>query len=140
MNKYIAVAATLLAMFAAGCAPKADSKEAVRKALLQYLAARQNLSLDKMDVDVSKVNVTGDAADAEVTFKIKGTNQGMSMHYTLHQSGDTWTVDKGSSTAPNHPSPGAEAAPPPTGGPTGGMPAGHPPIAQETPSAPAKRK
>jgi hypothetical protein len=140
MKKYILTTATLLAMFAAGCAaPKAEPKEAVRKALLQYLAARQNLSMDKMDIDVSKVNVTGDTADAEVSFKVKGTNQGMSMRYTLHRAGDTWTVDKGSSTAPNHPSPGASesmAAPPPTGG----MPAGHPPVAQEKPSLPAKKK
>jgi len=88
---------------------------------------------------VSKVNVTGNTADAEVSFKVKGTSQGMSMRYTLTRAGDTWTVDKGSSTAPNHPSPGeggSMAAPPPTGG----MPAGHPPIAQETPVPPAKKK
>ncbi len=151
MNKYLVVTAIALAMFAAGCAKteKADPKEAVRKAVLQYLAARQNLSMDKMDIDVSNVNVTGDTADAEVSFKVKGTSQGMSMRYTLRRAGDTWSVDKGSSTAPNHPSPGEGASPglatpttpiAPEGGAKGGMPAGHPPIAEEKPSAPAKKK
>lgn len=151
MKKCLAVAAVLLAMLAVGCSKteKAEPKEAVRKAVLQYLAARQNLSLDKMDIDVSNVNVTGNTADAEVSFKVKGTSQGMSMRYTLTRAGDTWTVDKGSSTAPNHPSPGegggAGLATPttpvaPEGGAKGGMPAGHPPIAEEKPSAPAKKK
>jgi len=156
MKKYLAVAAVILAMFAAACskAPSAEPKEAVRKALLQYLAARQNLSLDKMDVEVSKVNFTGDAADAEVSFKVKGTTQGMSMKYTLHRTGDTWTVDKASSTAPNHPSPGTGGGPgagtgaglatpttpiAPEGGVKGELPSGHPPVAQETPSTPKKK-
>ena len=143
MKTCIVLTATLLAMFAAGCAKteQADPKEAVRKALLQYLAARQNLSMDKMDIDVSKVTVTGNTADAEVSFKVKGTSQGMSMHYTLHRTGEAWTVDKGSSTAPNHPSPGTGAtSPPPSGGAVGELPSGHPPVAQETPKAPAKKK
>ena len=141
MKKYIVVAALLLAMCAAGCSKtqSAKPKEAVRKALLQYLAARQNLSLDKMDIEVTKVNFTGDAADAEVAFKVKGTSQGMTMKYTLHRTGETWAVDKAGSTAPNHPSPGTGAALPPPGGATGEMPAGHPPIAQEAPATPKKK-
>ncbi len=138
MNSF-RIAALILAVLLTGCskAPQADPNEAVRKALMQYLAQRQNLSMDKMDVEFTKLTVTGNTADAEVMFKVKGTSQGMSIRYTLQRSGETWTVDKGSSTAPNHPSPGQSAEPPAPA--TGGMPAGHPPIATETPAAPKKK-
>jgi hypothetical protein len=146
----------ILTLMGTGCAKteKSDSKAEVRKAVLSYLTTRGNLNLDKMDVEVSNVVLKDNAAEADVTFKVKGTpQQAMSMHYTLHKGNAGWEVDKGASSS-NHPATGAMGGA--TGGtgaggmggdgigdgktmaaPPGQMPPGHPAVGVET--APSKQ-
>lgn len=90
-----------------------ETKEAVQKALMQYLRTKQGLDLDKMEVEVGPLEFSAGKAEADVSFRVKGSpQQGMSMHYTLRRSGgpngDTWAVDRGrSSSGHPPPSPGA---------------------------------
>ena len=148
------VTLAFLALLGAGCAKteKSDPKAEVRKAVLQYLTTRQNLNLDKMDVEVSNVVLKDNAAEADVAFRVKGSpQQAMSMHYTLHRSGEGWAVDKGASSS-GHPATGASGgASGATGGgdgigdgrtmaaPSGQLPPGHPAVGQETKPAPSKK-
>ncbi len=110
-------------------APRADSKEAVQQSLMQYWSTRRDLAMDKMDVEVSQVIFSGDAAEAEVSFRAKGSQgPAMRMRYTLRRSGNGWKVDKGRSSG---------VATPAGTGDAGELPSGHPPVS-ETP-APAHR-
>ena len=89
---------------------------------MQYLRTKQGLDVDKMEVEVTRLEFSQGNAEAEVSFRVKGSPaQGMAMHYTLRRSGDGWAVDKGRSSSPGHPSasPGAATSP-------GALPPGHP--------------
>ncbi len=122
MTKTFATAVLLLASLAFGCtrAPKVESKEAVQEALRQYWKTRQDLALDKMDIEVSQVKFSEGAAEAEVSFRAKGSSgPPMKMRYTLRRSAEGWKVDKGASSG--------VATPPATGG-AGELPSGHPSV------------
>ena len=88
--------ALLVAAFAfTGCNRGVESKEAVRQAVIDYLAGRTNLNMSSMNVDVTAVTFKGDQADATVAFAPKGASgaaQGMSMRYTLERKGNRWVV------------------------------------------------
>ena len=88
--------ALLVAAFAfTGCNRGVESKEAVRQAVIDYLAGRTNLNMNSMNVDVTAVTFKGDQADATVAFAPKGASgaaQGMSMRYTLERKGNRWVV------------------------------------------------
>src|SRR5207247_7263400 len=89
---------------AAACANKQDPNAAVRKAIMDHLSSRPGLDFSKMDVEVTKVSVNGDRAEADVSFKVKGgggPGGSMDMHYSLTRAGDAWKVDT-SATAGAH--------------------------------------
>ena len=118
------VALLVAALALAGCNRGVESKEAVRQAVIDYLAARTNLNMGSMNVAVTSVSFKGDQADAMVTFAPKGAGgaaQGMSMRYTLERKGKRWVV-KGRADSGGH------------GGGMGGamgtpaMPPNHPPM------------
>ncbi len=104
----------------------------MQKALIEYLAGRSGISVDSMDIEVTTVTFRGNEADAQVTFKAKGSSDAsnlMQMKYVLEQKDGKWTV-KGRSGMSDHGGSGAmtggsEAMP--------AMPPGHPP----TSAAPA---
>ena len=114
----------LLALGLGGCnRGGGQSKEAVRQAVLDYLAKRSSINVGSMQVDVVSVSFRENEADATVSFRPKGTDasaQGMNMSYTLTRQGNGWVV-KGRSDS------GGEAH-----GTAGqmpeGMPSGHPPL------------
>ncbi|MFN7934841.1 MAG: hypothetical protein U0R19_16045 [Bryobacteraceae bacterium] len=104
----------------------------MQKALVDYLAGRSGISVESMDIEVTSVTFRGNEADAQVTFKAKGSTDAsnlMQMKYVLEQKDGKWTV-KGRSGASEH------------GGPSGGsgsqampaMPPGHPPTSGAAPS------
>ena len=102
----------------AGCksSQKAESKEAVQKAIEAYLEQRKNLMLANMNLEVAEVKFEGETAAAEVKFRSKqSSNLVVNVHYKLKRSGDGWRVESSI----------------PAGG-TGGSPHG-----EVTPSAPA---
>ena len=116
-----------------GCSKSAPQDKAiVQKALVDYLAGRSGISVESMDIEVTSVTFRGNEADAQVTFKAKGSTDAsnlMQMKYVLEQKDGKWTV-KGRSGASEHGGPGggsgSQAMP--------AMPPGHPPTSGAAPS------
>jgi hypothetical protein len=68
-----------------------DNKDAVQNAVMDYLSTRQTqtgLDLKTMDVIVTEMRFEKDSARATVAFRIKNTDAGMNMSYTLDRKGD----------------------------------------------------
>jgi len=85
-----ALALAVLAL--AGCQRSAASKDAVRQAVIDYVAGR-GLSVAAMNIDVTAVNFTGSHAEANVSFTPKNApGAGMAMIYVLDQQGAKWVV------------------------------------------------
>jgi hypothetical protein len=133
--RFLATAALLLTL--AGCAKNIQTKEAVKEAIMSYLAARQDktgIVMSAMNVEVLNMNFQSDKAQATVAFNLKTGEGGMQLGYDLEREGNKWVV-KGVSSLGGHegtPAP-AQALPPghpggaaPQG--DGGLPAGHPPV------------
>jgi len=114
-----------------GCRKDIQNKEAVRKAVAEYLSGRPGLMA--MDVSVSAVKFDRNQADALVYLTAKGgpaAGSGMQMRYTLERQGSKWVV-RPRSGASAHPgansSPMGTTAPPISPG-TEALPPGHPQI------------
>ena len=124
MNRALVV--LLAGLLAVGCSSKAESNDAIQKAILAYLATRPGLDVSKMDVSITKVTRSGEVAEVDVLFTAKGapSGQGMAMHYSLTKAGDSWSVKAPSG---GHAGAGMEQAQPPAGNPHAGVP-GAPPI------------
>lgn len=123
-----------------GCGRTGQTPEEVKQGVMDYLAARSDLDLGAIQVDVTSVQFRQNEADATVAFRPKGgaAGSGMEMRYTLEKKGGRWVV-KGKGQAPAGASPhGAQAEggrpPAPT------MPPDHPPMGQAKPAekAPAR--
>ncbi|MFB3828076.1 MAG: hypothetical protein ACE15B_15000 [Bryobacteraceae bacterium] len=119
-----AVALVLAALVLAACNRGIENKEAVRQAIIDYLANRKNLNVASMSVDVSSVTFKGSEAEAMVAFAPKGGGggQGMSMRYVLEKQGGRWVVKGRGDSGQGH----GGAMPMPAPAP-GEMPPGHPP-------------
>ncbi len=123
----LAVVVGLLALCA--CSRNIDNQEAVRQAVLDYLAKR-SFNVSSMQVDVVSVSFRQNEADATVSFRPKDaqsgqTGAGMTMNYTLTKQGNAWVV-KGRTGAqtPEHAT---------ESGTTPNMPPGHPQVATPAP-------
>lgn len=103
----------------------------MQKAVVEYLAGRSGISVDSMDIEVTSVTFRGNEADAQVSFRAKGSTDAsnlMQMKYVLEQKDGKWVV-KGRSGMSEH------------GGQTGGsgteampaMPPNHPPMGGAAP-------
>lgn len=124
---------TLLLVVSTACGPSAanlNSKEAVRKAVVQHLSTRKGLDLDMsaMDVEVGDVSFRANEAEATVSFRPKGAQAAaMTMQYQLAREGDQWKVRPKANAA--HGSGSVELpAPLPGSGGAATMPPGHPPV------------
>jgi len=89
----------------AACHRGLETKEAVRQAVIDHLAARQ-FNMPGMAVEVTSVQFHGSHADAVVSIAPKGgpAGAGMSMPYRLELQGGKWVV----MAATGGPHPGAE--------------------------------
>jgi hypothetical protein len=133
MVKRIWAALTAILVMGAGsaCKRNIDNQEAVRQAVIDYLAKRSNLNMSGMNVDVTSVTFRSNEADAVVSITARGAAAGqpMSMRYTLERQGDHWTV-KGKADAGGNPhgagaaNPHGAAEPPASGA----LPPGHPTV------------
>jgi len=87
----VAVAGLLLL---AGCKRGVENTEAVRQAVIEYLASRPNMDVSAMQIDVVSVSFRQNEADATVSFRAKGAQAAaaMTMNYTLEKKGDNWVV------------------------------------------------
>ena len=125
-----------LAALLAACSKNIQNPEAVRSAVLEYLAARAaqtGLNMGQMQVEVATVSFEKNTARTTVSIKPKGVAAGMQISYTLDRKGDKWVVRPGGSphptALPEGAMPSSEKAPPiPPGA---SMPAGHPPIGKQ---------
>ena len=137
---------TFLLLFClAGCNRGAESNDAVRQGVLDYLATK-GMTTSAMDINVAAVKFNGDKADATVTFAAKGSGAGqMTIQYHLEMKDSKWTV-VGRQDAGQHGARALPGAAPPAGpaNPHGGaMPApgggGKMPAPEDLPPASKKK-
>ena len=123
----------LVVVVLAACSrPNLQTKEAVEKAVREYLSSRQaqtGLDMNAMTVEVTTMSFEKDQATAGVYFKLKSGDGGMQMQYALDRKGDQWVVRglTGMGSGPHVPGSTATApgAAPERPGP---LPAGHPQV------------
>jgi hypothetical protein len=123
----------------AACAHKdIDNKDAVQQAVVEYLTARQattGLNMGTMDVSVLEMRFEKDSAHVTMAFRIKGSDAGMNMPYTLDRKGDKWVVRPPADSSNPHGDmpatvvPGSGVMPP---GAT--LPPGHPAVGSKAPA------
>ncbi|MBI2817273.1 MAG: hypothetical protein HYX72_10065 [Acidobacteria bacterium] len=123
-----------------GCS-KSNDDAAIKQAIEQHLAGRSGLNSSDMVMEVKKVDVKGDNADADVLFRSRSdANATMDFHYKLRKEGSTWKVETPSAGSAPHampeggPGDGSGAMPPghpPAGEQPGAMPEGHPPTGEQ---------
>lgn len=132
----------VLALLLSACGQKnIENKEAVRQAVVEYLASRQaqtGLDMSTMDVNVTAMTFERDTARATVEFRVKNSDAGMQLNYTLDRKGDKWVVQARQDSGQGHgvvqPPGGGDSVSP---GGTGQLPPGHPSIpATPVPSSP----
>ncbi len=108
--------ATALVVCLAACNRGNTNKEAVRQAVIDFVASR-GLNVQGMNVALTAVQFNGNRADATVEFTPKGgaAGSGMSMQYQLEQQGSKWVVtgrrDMGAPHGGSGATPGAGGAP-----------------------------
>jgi len=66
----------------------------VRQAIEDHVRNDRGISLSAMDMSVDSVHITGNQAQANVTFRIKQGDQTMVMVYSLERRGNGWLVTK----------------------------------------------
>ena len=106
---------------------------------MDYLSTRQTqtgLDLKTMDVTVTEMRFEKDSARATVAFRIKNTDAGMNMSYTLDRKGDKWVVrprqdsdNPHGSSIPGAVVPGSGVLPD-----DGALPPGHPAVGSKAPT------
>ena len=69
---------------------KAQAETAIRK----HLAERQDLAMDRMDLEIQEVRVEGKTAVARVLFKMKSGEGEMPFSYKLQRKDGGWVVDR----------------------------------------------
>ena len=115
-------------LFTYGCQKSNQNQEAVKQAIVEHLSKRTDNMLAAMDVEVKNVSFRTDGADAAVSFRPKGSKDGgLDMNYELELKNGKWAV-KPKPAMQSDPHGGGAASPNGGGAPTGGMPAGHPPL------------
>lgn len=126
------------AFLASGCRRDIQNSEAVRQAILDYIAKVPGLT--PMDVSIGSVSYRKDEAEAQVYFRAKGgpVNNGMEMKYLLERKGNQWVVKSRAGATGGNPHGGMSTGMPMDsthGGATPTLPPGHPPV-PATPSTP----
>lgn len=117
---YVLLLSTLV--LAGGCqrqqTPALESEAAVEAAIRAHLSQRANLAMEKMSLEIQRVEFKEERAEVDVIFRLREAEGAMPYHYTLRREGDRWVVERGRSRGM-------------------GMPPGHPPIT-DSPRAPEK--
>ncbi len=125
MRKIILSLLGALASLSCSSQANLNSKDAVKKAVLDYLSTRKGLDLNMsaMELDVGDVSFRTNEADATVSFRPKGSQtSAMTMNYTLVRDGDRWKVKpraEGGANPHGVPMPATE------------LPPGHPPAGEK---------
>jgi hypothetical protein len=140
----------VVAIALAACSRNIQNKEAVQRAIMDYLNSRQaqtGLDMSVMTMEVNSMTFEKDQARAGVYFKLKSGEGGMEMQYALDRKGNQWVVrgltgvgsgphGPGTSATdpeatpalpPNHPKIDGHGNPQPAGG----LPPGHPEVGSQ---------
>ena len=130
MNRIALAAALIFTLLLAACARKnIENKDAIRQAVVEYLNSRQaqtGLDMSTMDVNVTAMAFERDTARATVEFRVKNSEAGMQLNYTLDRKGDKWVVQARQDGGQGH---GVVHPPDDSGSPAPGqLPPGHPSI------------
>lgn len=116
------------ALLLAACARKnIENKEAIRQAVVEYLSSRQaqtGLDMSTMDVNVMAMTFERDTARATVEFRVKNSDAGMQLNYTLDRKDDKWVVQARQDTGQGH----GVVLPGDTSKAPGALPPGHPSV------------
>lgn len=116
------------------CAKAPQTKDAVKQAIVDYLAKRDDMMASTMDVEVVSVDFKEKEAEAVASIGPKGAPEsGIKISYSLEAEGVKWVVKRKPGAAPAATS-NPHSAPAPSSSPGGGLPAGHPPV----PATPGK--
>lgn len=86
-----------------GMAPAADSgapasagdADLIRQAVEDHVRNDHGINMSAMDMSVDSVNVNGDQAQANATFRVKQGGTSMAMVYSLQRHGNGWLVVNG---------------------------------------------
>ena len=76
----------------AGCKQPMSDNDAILVAIKSHLAARGNLNTAAFDMEIQKVSIQGDQAQADVAFHVKDGPGMMQLSYTLKKAGGNWAV------------------------------------------------
>ena len=145
------VALAVLGGFGSGCKQQQTDKDAIRAGITKHLTSLNTLNLTAIDMDVNDVDIHGQQARAQVTFRPKTgapPGAGMQVAYQLEKRDSAWVVvrtetaggmiDHPAANANPHVQPGVDSmhgnlpnfremipsSPAPT---AGTLPPGHPP-------------
>jgi hypothetical protein len=72
-----------------------SDRELVRQAIENHVQNDRHINLSAMDMTVDQVNVKGDRAQADVTFRARQGGATMAMTYLLERQANGWQVIKG---------------------------------------------
>jgi hypothetical protein len=86
-------------------APKGDP-DAIRFAIQQHLAGNSSLNMAAMDMNLTRISINGDQAQADVEFRLKQGGTTMQVAYSLMRHAGGWLVTS------SHPGVGQFAHPP----------------------------
>jgi hypothetical protein len=87
------VAVFLLLLCLAACRHAAESNDAVRQAVLDYLSGIQGLNVQAMEVKLDSVQFNASKADASVSIFLTGSKDPfMKKVYHLEQKSEKWVV------------------------------------------------
>jgi hypothetical protein len=134
--KRIALFAAAL-LFAACARKNIENKDAIRQAVIEYLNSRQaqtGLDMSTMEVNVAAMAFERDTARATVEFRVKNSDAGMQLNYTLDRKGDKWVVQARQDAGQGHGvvlPPGGSDSPG-----SGQLPSGHPSVPAAPPVSP----
>ena len=141
MKRIVLGALLIVTLLLAGCGRKnIENKEAIRQAVVEYLNSRQaqtGLDMSTMDVNVTAMAFERDTARATVEFRVKNSDAGMQLNYTLDRKGDKWVVQARQDAGQGHgvvlPQ-GGDSGASPSG--SGQLPPGHPSVPATPPTSP----
>jgi hypothetical protein len=74
-------------------APTSDA-DAIRKAIEVHVRNNPGINMSAMEMSVDGINIHGDQAQADATFRLKQGGTSMTMTYTLNRHADGWLVVK----------------------------------------------
>jgi hypothetical protein len=123
-------------LLAAACTKDINSKDAIRQAVIDHLAARKglDLNLSSLNIVVTSLNIREKDAEATISFEPRGGGRGMDMKYRFERQSGKWVVmgkqDSGAAHSAG-PDAGSAVLPPghpPATSPGSALPPDHPPL------------